>query len=304
MKIGIPKGLLNQRYLTFFCTFFEELGAEVIVSGETNTNIFDEGIKYCVDEACLPIKVFHGHVAALKDKCDLIFVPRIMQLKEREYICPKFCGLPEMIINSIPNLPPIITSPIYAYDKRKIFEFAKIAAKPITSDKGKIKRALLKAIDSQISERTGLNQEGYKLKVGLLGHPYNIYDSFVNMNVQAKLNKLGTGIITEENVEEFYKDNAIKLLYKRPFWAFTRGSFGTAVHLAKENVVQGIVYISSFACGIDSILIELIKSKIDNFPMLILKIDEQTGEAGVDTRLEAFIDMLERSGKGLENNIS
>jgi predicted nucleotide-binding protein (sugar kinase/HSP70/actin superfamily) len=28
--------------------------------------------------------------------------------------------------------------------------------------------------------------------------------------------------------------------------------------------------------------------------MLVIKLDEHTGEAGVDTRLEAFIDMLER----------
>ena len=63
------------------------------------------GAQYCVDEACLPVKVFHGHVCYLKDKCDLLFIPRIMQLYKDEYICPKFCGLPEMVINSIPGLP-------------------------------------------------------------------------------------------------------------------------------------------------------------------------------------------------------
>ncbi len=55
-----------------------------------------------------------------------------------------------------------------------------------------------------------------------------------------------------------------------------------------------MVHISSFACGIDSVVTELIKDKIEDFPYMILKIDEQTGEAGFDTRIEAFTDMLSR----------
>ena len=60
----------------------------------------------------------------------------------------------------------------------------------------------------------------------------------------------------------------------------------------REKQVNGIIYISSFACGIDSVVVELIKDKIDEFPFMILKIDEHTGEAGLDTRVEAFADML------------
>lgn len=48
MKIGIPKGLLNYRYLPFFQSFFYEIGAELIVSEDTNKHILNEGVKYCV----------------------------------------------------------------------------------------------------------------------------------------------------------------------------------------------------------------------------------------------------------------
>lgn len=105
MKIGIPKGLLYYKYHPFFMTFFTELGAETIVSEDTNKSILDQGVRYCVDEACMPVKVFHGHVASLRDKCDAILIPRIMQVRKREYICPKFCGLPEMVVYNIPDLP-------------------------------------------------------------------------------------------------------------------------------------------------------------------------------------------------------
>lgn len=303
MIVGIPQGLLNFKYYSFFKVFFEEIGAEVITSKNTNMDIFDVGIKYCVDEACIPIKVFHGHTAMLKNKCDMIFIPRIMQLHKREYICPKFCGLPEMIINSIPDLPPMITSTIYAYDYKSLLRFAKEAASAITRDNDKIKKALSTAIYNQNIQEMGKSQENYRLKIALIGHPYNIYDNFVNMNIVNKLNKLGAGVITEENIENKYIENEVRSLYKKPFWTFAKNSFGCSVYLAKTRKVNGIIYISSFACGIDSIVIELIKNSIGDFPLLTIKLDEHTGEAGVDTRLEAYIDMLERR-EFSENNIT
>lgn len=294
MIIGIPQGLLNYKFYPFFEIFFKELGAEVITSKNTNREIFNEGIKYCVDEACIPIKVFHGHTAMLRNKCDLLFIPRIMQLNKKEFICPKFCGLPEMIINNIPDLPPIITNTIYAYNKKSLLKSAKEAAGAITKDNSKIKKALSLAMYNLNMQVTVKDYENYKIKIGLIGHPYNIYDDFVNMNIISKLHRLGAGVITEDNIENKYIEDELKYLFKKPFWTFAKKSFGCSAYLASSKKVQGIIYISSFACGIDSIVLELIKNKIGDFPLLTLKLDEHTGEAGIDTRLEAFLDMLER----------
>lgn len=294
MIVGIPKGLLYYKYNPFLQTFFSELGAEVITSEDTNKKILDEGIRYSVDEACLPIKVFHGHVSSLRDKSDIIIIPRIMQVRKREYICPKFCGLPEMIINSIPDMPKIIREPIYAISKRKLYNWAEDVGSIIVDDKSKIKRAFNKALEQQRVYDLGIRDENYKLKVALVGHPYNIYDDFLNMNIVKKLNKLGVGVITEESLREELMDKEVEDLYKRPFWTFARNSYGFASYISKKKQVNGIIYISSFACGIDSVVVELIKDKIGEFPFMILKIDEHTGEAGLDTRVEAFIDMLER----------
>ena len=126
MKVGIPKGLLYYKYHPFLNTFFNELGAEVINSEDTNRETLNQGVRYCVDEACLPVKIFHGHVAYLIDKSDIIVIPRIMQIREDEYICPKFCGLPEMVNNSIGNMPKMITEPIYASSKKSLYNWAKV----------------------------------------------------------------------------------------------------------------------------------------------------------------------------------
>lgn len=294
MKVGIPRGLLYYKYHPFLITFFKELGTEVITSEDTNKNILDLGVKYCVDEACLPIKIFHGHVASIKDKCDLIVIPRIMQLKKNEYICPKFCGLPEMVLNSIDNMPIAVTEPIYAISKNTLYKWAKTAGKYITNDTFKIKNAYIKAYDTQVKHQTGIKKDNLDMKVALVGHPYNIYDNYINMNLVSKLNKLGVAVETMEFTQEFLINLEINNLYKRPFWTYARENYGFAVNAAKEKKVDGIIYISSFNCGIDSIIIELIKDKIGGFPFLTLKVDEHTGEAGIDTRIEAFVDMLER----------
>jgi predicted nucleotide-binding protein (sugar kinase/HSP70/actin superfamily) len=303
MKIGIPKGLLYYKYHPFLETFFSELGAEIITSDDTNKDILDQGVKYCVDEACLPVKIFHGHIFSIRDKCDIMVIPRIMQLRKREYICPKFCGIPEMILNSIPDMPKVIIDPIYATSKPELYKWAEKAGKIITKDKVKIHRAFNTALNEQNKYKTGIKNEDYKLNVALAGHPYNIYDDFINMSIVKKLNKLGVGVITEEYTDDELIEGEVKELYKKPFWTFARNSYGFVTYVANKKIVHGIVYISSFACGIDSVIVELIKDKIENFPFIILKVDEHTGEAGLDTRIEAFVDMLERS-YGFENNIS
>lgn len=301
MRVGIPKGLLYYKYHPFLITFFEELGAEVVTSEDTNKSILDLGVKYCVDEACLPVKIFHGHVASIKDKCDLMVVPRIMKLNKNEFICPKFCGLPEMVLYSLVNMPPAITEPIYADSKNNLFQWTKQAGRKVTKDSFKIRYAFKKAYDAQLNHLTGIKDDLYDMKIALVGHPYNIYDNFTNMNLVSKLNNLGFSVETMEFTEDFLINLEINNLFKRPFWTFARENYGFAVNAAKETRFDGIIYISSFNCGIDSVIIELIKDKIGSFPFMTLKVDEHTGEAGIDTRIEAFTDMLERRAQNDSN---
>lgn len=299
MKIGLPKGLLYCKYHVFAETFFHELGAEIITSPDTNKYILDLGVKYCVDEACLPIKIFHGHVASIKDKCDIILIPRIMQLNKDEFICPKFCGLPEMVLNNIPDMPVALTYPLYAFSKNKIRNWILNAGLKFSKNLLEIKKAYAKALKAQYSYTLTLNNMNFPRNIALVGHPYNLYDSFANMNIVKKLNKLNIGIITEEIIDKTKITDELKHLVKKPFWTFAINSYGFSAYAAETKKVDGIIYISSFACGIDSVVIELIKDRLKNFPFLVLKIDEQTGEAGFDTRIEAFSDMLERRCENL-----
>lgn len=191
-------------------------------------------------------------------------------------------------------MPIIISDPIYAFSKSSIKSWVKHTGLIFTKNYIKINTAYKKALESQSNYKIGLRDKGFTINVALVGHPYNIYDNFANMNVIKKLNNLGIGLLTEENLSDTQINSESKNLFKRPFWTFARNAYGFSTYMAEHKRIDGLVYISSFACGIDSIVIELIKDKLKSFPILILKIDEQTGEAGLDTRLEAFSDMLKR----------
>ncbi len=300
----MPRGLLYFRYHPFILTFLDELDAEIVLSEKTNKEILNLGVKCCIDEACLPIKIYHGHVASIADKCDLMIIPRIIKEKGGEFICPKFCGLPEMIANSISNIPVITYNPIYMDSKKKLEKWVLGLGKNITNSNNKIRQAYKKAVRAQEAYSLGIEDEQYDNKIALVGHPYCIHDSFFNMNIIKKLNNMGVGVITEEVLsKEPFKDQW-EPLFKKPFWDFTKNSYGFCMNIYKNYNANGIIYVSSFGCGIDSVSIELIKNRVKDFPFLVLKIDEHTGEAGMDTRIEAFISMLIERNDLTEDNIS
>lgn len=367
MRVGIPKGLLYPDFRVMIETFFKELGQDIVVSPDTNRAILDLGVNCCVDEACLPVKVFHGHVRWLKDNgnCDLIFIPRIMRLRKNESICPKFCGLTEMIKYSIPDLPPLIGNPIDWSDDEGLRSWARTVARQIGRRSKDGQEALAKVLQLHNSKAYGYaklkvaessieneferdkirdeiktelrNGRRFKkqaelcdsvqnekfnelslrgsetkssnlgrsaaepIRIALLGHPYNVKDAFLNMNIIDKLTRMGVQIITDEAVPEEYVNKEVSSLFKKPFWTFARYSYGAACYLHRNQAIDGMIYISSFACGIDSVSVELIRYETEGTPLLILKVDEHTGEAGIDTRIEAFIDLLGRR-KALGSN--
>lgn len=292
MKIGLPQGLLYYRYYPFFQTFFEKIGAELITSQATNKQILDTGINSCTSEACLPIKIFHGHVETIKKQCDLILIPRIMKVHNDEYICPHLCSLPEMIIHSLSDMPPVIYQSIYFNSRKKLHFWAREVGKQVTNQKALIDNAFLSALICQMNYKKHINQHQFKYKVLLLGHEYNIYDSYVNMNLIKKLNDLDIGVISSDSIEEKLLNDYTQRLPRKPFWNFYRQAYGSASYLSSKKAIHGIIFISCFGCGIDSIISEIIEEDVNHIPLLSLKLDEHTADAGMDTRIEAFSDMI------------
>lgn len=325
-RIGIPKGLLYYDYFPLWIKFFEGLGAEVVVSRGTNKHILEKGVKNIIDEVCLPVKVFNGHIIELIDlHVDYIFVPKIMSIYAGEYICPKFCGLPELIKSSIKDLPPIIDTKIDFYkSKNKLLETVYEIGSYVTKDEELIEYSFEKAMEDYYEYRRQIKQGAlpidlvyspgksarepryHKSQILLLGHSYNIYDPYTSMNLIEKLRRQGMDVLTADNISTPIINEKAKSMDKKMFWSFGRKLLGAAFYAMEQKEVCGIIYLSSFGCGLDSVIADIIERRVrrnTNKPFAMLTIDEHTGEAGIDTRIEAFVDMIRWRGT-YENNFS
>jgi len=143
MKVGIARGLLYYRYFPLWQTFLQELGCEVILSTQTTKEMVRQGASVAVSDLCLPIKAYLGHIFSLKDRVDLLFVPRYISIEEDAYMCPKFLGLPDMVASTIDPLPPLIDYPINYKGRKKMTEslFYEKVGKLFCRDSRKIREA-------------------------------------------------------------------------------------------------------------------------------------------------------------------
>ncbi|MGM0471935.1 MAG: acyl-CoA dehydratase activase-related protein [Bacillota bacterium] len=314
-KIGIPKALSYYLYYPLWEKFFTELGAEVITSTNTSRNIVDAGVKETVNDACVPIKLFHGHVLDLKDKVDYLFLPRLISTNGQQIYCPKFLGLPDMVRNTLDDLPQIIAPKIDL--RENPFKLATViyrTALVISKNPFKIYSALQEA-QEYFAEFQSLLQKGYTvaealkiqqgeevelataecdLKVALLGYPYIIYDPYISVDMIEKLRAMNVEVVTSDMLTQDQLEEQSDKLKKDLFWTLSDRKIKAGYHYNLQEEIDGLIHVSAFGCGPDFMadkLLDLATQRSD-LPYMTLTIDEHTGEAGMITRLEAFIDML------------
>jgi len=297
MTIGIPRALIYWKQPHFWETFFEELGFKILLSPSTNKEIVEMGVKMADPETCFSQKVYWGHLLWLEGKCDLIFVPRLKTNEEKLEYCPKFFGTPDLAKILIKT--PILTE---TFDERKekfektLERLGKKLNKKREEAKKAVKTAFLNEKELKEKERKDFFEKinSKKSKIVLISHPYNLYDDYVNLRIKEKLEKLGAEsiFIDEVPTKEETSDK------KQEIWPKFHWEFGKEIMEKIQEILKykitGVIEISSFQCGCDAVLKEFVEKefKTKKIPFLYLLIDEHTGEAGFQTRLEAFIDTL------------
>ena len=294
LKIGIPQGLLFYQYGTVWTEFFRCLGYEAVLSGETTKATLDRGSE--LDEICLPAKVCYGHVCELSDRVDWLFLPRVVSLKAREYSCPKVIAMPDLVRSQRKGGPPMID---ISLNQRDGWRQGLAAVIDWGRKLGKSPYRMLAAWHQAGRTAVRFSQavEPVGPTVALIGHPYILQDRLISMNVEAKLHNCALGTITPEHVPVQLADKAAQLLGKEIYWSSGRHLAGAAMALmSADRPVDGVVFITSFACGPDALISEMIRRQAQqrHIPCMILSVDEHTAEAGFLTRVEAFADMLGR----------
>ncbi|GAW94245.1 acyl-CoA dehydratase activase-related protein [Calderihabitans maritimus] len=318
LRIGYPATLSYYTYFPFWKAFFEQLGCSFIVSPPTTKAILDQGVRETVSDACVPIKLFHGHVLALKDKVDYLFLPRMVSVTRFSTFCPKFLGLPNMVRYSIDHLPKLIDDRIDLKKGRmELFRVCQKIGRRLGCTFGSICRAYVSAIN--IHKRyEKLLWKGFRpsegmvlcfqkqgripekvpatggIELAVLGYPYEVYDPYVSVGLLKKLDQMGCRVWTVEMVPRRDLYQFRKVLPKNLFWYYSNRVIWATYYYLKRGNIDGLIHVTAFGCGPDAMVGKLmeLEARKRGVPFMTLTIDEHTGDAGVQTRLEAFVDMI------------
>ncbi|MEG6585766.1 acyl-CoA dehydratase activase-related protein [Dendrosporobacter sp. 1207_IL3150] len=301
IHVGIPRALLYHEYGTLWTEFFRNIGVQATVSDETNKNMLDRGTSLAIDESCLPLKVYLGHVDSLLDKCTHIFVPRIAQYNRNFYLCAKFAGLPDIVRNTFGlSTKQLIAPNIESTSPDNSVKCAYSTCKALGKSPLVGHFAYKNALKEWKSGFFNISNESKNPKIALIGHSYLLQDDFFSREIIGTLNAQGVAVITSNQVASKVLYSEAKVFEPDIYWQLSAKIAGAANYFCRQPDIAGIVIVSSFCCGPDSLVNEYIQHHVlqkNNKPYIILNVDEHSGSAGLITRIEAFWDLVARRTK-------
>lgn len=293
MTIGIPRSLFYYYDGEIWLSFLKCLNINYIVSPETNKQILKLGNKYANDEMCMSLKNYIGHVAYLKDKCDYVLVPRIDNYGITNQTCTNFLAIYDLINNLFD-----IKLLNYNIDLNND-ETLRKGLIDIGLSLGKNHKEVKKSVNYSICKykkkrkrqifKNILKLKNSKKKVLLISHTYNTYDEFIGKPIINLLKDLDVEVIYSDLFNRQKANELSVNLSKDLYWKYSKDSIGS-IELVK-NKVDGIVFLSTFPCGLDSLVNELVIRKID-IPHLNIIVDDIDSLSGIETRIESFVDIL------------
>jgi predicted nucleotide-binding protein (sugar kinase/HSP70/actin superfamily) len=316
--IGIPRAMSYYYLYPFFKALFEGLDIELLPSKPTTKATLAKISACPTDEPCLAVKLYFAHVQELvESNCDYIFLPKIISVEKGNYCCPKFIGIPEMVRNTFElnqrGLFPRIDVNRPQNMIRDLSQvFSKLSPKPkripqILQNAWKFQEefANLNVLEEltiveayqdlsqhdihRQKNKVAINPE--KPAIGLIGHPYVLYE-WISHNLLQHLRSYGK-VLTPEMLDRQLIKSHLKSIYEgHRLWNFEAQMLGAALYLIQNRLVNKLVLVGLFECGPESIIEPYIEAAAEEsgIPLLKLFLDDQTGEAGLQTRIEAFMD--------------
>jgi predicted CoA-substrate-specific enzyme activase len=314
--VGLPRALLVYDYAPLLIGFLNALGVKVILSSKTNQGILERSVELAYTDSCFPLKLLHGHTALLKDT-DFILFPSAIRLGQKEgpenqkYACPLVQASP-FIVRQVLNLEKKLLIPIIDFshgDEDVIKNLIDIAHKMGFSS-AKARQAATAGIESQQKFEAKRAEVGtcllqqlrasQELGVVLLARSYMSQDSGANLGIAEKLTQLGVTPIPLD----FLPLSSVnpKKYSDRPYWSYESRFLAAADIISQYPQLYGLA-LTNFGCGPNSFILKELEDIMSDKPLGQLEIDEHAAEAGLVTRLEAFVDTIQgyaRLGKMAE----
>lgn len=300
-KIGLTKALLANSLFPFYYNFFSQLGLDVVVAGEPDPT----GMERTGAAFCHPVELAHGMIASLlKQEVDSIFLPQIIGLPVENGIpvsvtCPLAQGEPYYLKAAFRELADKMISPILDFSAgidqlaSDFVEIGSLLGYSRTESRG----AYWAAVEAQQTCNKEMKKLGGQFidsiadhqgkGIVLFGRPYNAFSKLANMGVAQKFASRGL-LVAPWDFLPYEREEPFPFMY----WAMGQMML-KAAKLVKSHPQLFAAYITNFSCGPDSFIITFFRDIMGKKPSLVLELDAHTADAGLDTRIEAFLDVVD-----------
>jgi predicted CoA-substrate-specific enzyme activase len=300
--VGIPRAFSVHTLYPLYAWFFHELGIKTLLS----TEVVHAGVARAESTYCFPAEIAHGAVQDCLDKgVDYVLLPHFRDMPSYENevhanFCPITQSLPYYIEKAFPDIDkkrflPLVVS--FKFGEGKALELFQVMAERLGISAPETQGAFTKAMKMQAAYFSAVKNLGEEALaearksgrpvIALLGRPYNAFTAEANMGIPRKFTTRGYSIIPFDILP--FAEEAI---FPNMYWYYGQQDVKSAALLKNEDTIY-VTYITNFSCAPDSFILHYIKWIMGQKPFLVLELDSHSADAGVDTRVEAFLDIID-----------
>jgi len=318
-RLGLPLVFFMLDALPYYATLLWELGFEPVVTPETTPRIIGLGVETVLADTCFPVKAAQGHVRWLKEQgLERVFLPSFVNLSrpgdpwDRGLGCPLTQSFPYQVRAAFPELSVVAPDISLNWGERHHFERLRKALTPLGVRSGELRKAMAQAQQAQARFEQTIQAKGREVLDSLtslgrralvvMGRAYNAFDMGMNLEIPRKLASLDEPCIPMDFLPSVELAAAVKADWPQMYWRSGQRIL-CAARFIKGHPQLFPLFIGNFSCGPDSFIQKFFEEELRGHPALHIEIDEHSADAGVITRLEAFLDSLTAMGHAKPDEI-
>ena len=311
-RVGLNRSFLINTFFPLYSHFFTGLGFQVVLPDRPT----QEGIDQRGAAFCYPVELAHGFFDTLlktEPPLDFIFLPHfkaVPNLKDegssQSQVCPLVQGETYYLQTSFrPALDRLrrqgtrLLTPLL-----DLSQGVQSAEAPLLEAAGQMgigRRAAQEAfafarqrqLDCFAAMKAAGRQALAELEsrpdrfgVVIFSRPYNGFAEEAHMGIPHKFASRGFMVIPMDFLD-LEKERSKRHMY----WGMGKLLMKAARRVEKHPQLFG-TYITNFSCGPDSFVISYFRDIMGRKPSLTLELDSHTADAGLETRVEAFLDIV------------
>lgn len=299
--VGVPLAFSVHSLWPLYAWFFDSLGVRAVLS----QRVVPEGIAKQESNYCFPAEIAHGAIQDLLDqRVDYVFLPHFRDMPSLEEVhacvCPLTQGLPFYARHAFGLHNDRILRPLVSLDRG--FEASRGAFEDVAERLGFTRAEGGRAYDIGVAQYRRflaayrelgekvlreVRENPDRVTIVLCGRPYNAFTRDANMGIPRKFTSQGVSVIPYDMIYDADAD-----IPPNNYWYYGQENMKAVKQVRKINNLY-LTWISNFSCAPDSFMLHYVRWLMGHKPYLVLEIDSHTADAGLDTRVEAFLDIVE-----------